>query len=393
MRSHRLLLVLALTPFLTITGQSLMGEQQGIASEPGKARVYVGTQTRAESKGIYLFLLDLTTGKLEPQGLVAETKNPTFLAFHPTRPLLYAVGELENAGAGGKRAGAVSAFAIDPATGKLTLLNQQPSGGPGPCHVAVDRSGKCVIVANYSGGSVSSMPIEEDGKLGPPATFIQFEGSSVNPQRQKEPHAHSANVDPANRFVFIADLGTDKIMVYRLDAAAGKLQPHDPPFASVEPGSGPRHFTFHPDGKYAYVLNELACTVTVFDYDADAGRLTAKQTIGTLPEGFSEKNTTSEVLVHPSGKFLYAANRGHDSIAIFAVNPQTGELTAVGHEPTQGSIPRNFGIDPTGQYLIVANQEGNTVTVFRIDQSSGKLSATDRVEVSVPMCIRMQLLP
>lgn len=350
--------------------------------------VYVGTYTRGDSQGIYHYRLDLATGKLTPAGITTGVVNPSFLAIHPNRRFLYAVNEISNFQ--GKKCGGVGAFAVDPESGALTLLNQQPSGGKGPCHLVVDKRGKNVLVANYSSGSVCVLPIGTDGRLGEQTAFVQHEGSSINPRRQKGPHAHSINLDIANRFAFAADLGLDKVLVYRFDADAGSLRPNDPPFASVAPGAGPRHFAFHPAGKFAYVINEIASTVTAFSYNADRGQLDTIQTAPTLPEGFDGNNSTAEVQVHPSGKFLYGSNRGHDSIAIFRIDQNSGRLSYEATRSTQGETPRNFGIDPTGRYLLAANQATGTVVVFRIDPDTGDLSATGIVvKVSMPVCVKM----
>jgi len=360
--------------------------ESGGGGDAGSCWVYVGTYTRGESKGIYLLRLDEATGRLESLGVAGEVANPSFLAIHPTRPLLYAVGEL--ADFAGKKAGAVSAFSIGE-TGKLTLLNQQSSGGPGPCHVAVDRAGRNVLVANYSGGSVACLPIQPDGRLGEATSFIQHEGSSVNSRRQKEPHAHSINLDAAGRFAFVADLGLDKILVYRFDAERGQLTPNDPPAASVAPGAGPRHFAFHPSGRWAYVINEMGCTVTAFAYDAQRGVLQPLQSVSTLPAGFTGTSYTAEVQVHPSGKFLYGSNRGDDSIAVFRIDPESGRLTPAGHQSTEGKTPRNFGIDPTGRWLLAANQDSDNVVVLRIDPERGTLQETGRsIGVPAPVCVK-----
>lgn len=362
-------------------------DPSGTGADSDGLRVYVGTYTGRSSKGIYLFHLDPATGRLEPAGLAAEVVNPTFLAVHPNRQFLYAVGEIGNF-AGGKT-GAVSAFSVDPDTGKLVLLNQQASGGAGPCHLVVDRTGKNVLVTNYGGGSVACLPIRTDGRLGEATAFIQHRGSSINRRRQQGPHAHSVNLDAANRFAFVADLGLDKILSYRFHAEGGKLAPNSPPFTSVTPGAGPRHFAFHPNGRYAYVINELNSTVTAFDYHAQRGALEPLQTVSTLPKEFRGRSTTAEVQVHPSGKFLYGSNRGHDSIAIFAVDVNTGRLRVVGHESTGGKTPRNFGLDPTGTWLLAANQTTDNIVVFRIDAKTGKLQATGRsIAVPAPVCVK-----
>ncbi len=359
------------------------------SAAPKEYLVYVGTYTGAKSKGIYVSRLDVATGKLSAPELAAETKSPSFLAIHPTAKYLYAVGEISDFG--GKPAGGVSAFAIDPATGKLALLNQQTSGGPGPCFVSVDRQGKCVLVANYGGGSVESIPLQADGKLGEVGTFIQHSGSSVNASRQKEPHAHSINVAPDNRFAFAADLGLDKVLIYKLDADKGTITANDPAFAAVAPGSGPRHFAFHPSGKFAYVISEILCTMTAFSYDAARGELKEVQTISTLPPGESVKAgySTAEVVAHPSGKFVYGSNRGHNTIVGFAVDTKTGKLTHIENTPTQGKTPRNFAIDPTGAWLLAENQDSDTIVVFHIDAKTGKLTATGQsIEVGSPVCAR-----
>lgn len=353
-----------------------------------KMWTYIGTYTGQGSKGIYLAEFDPGSGELKLVGLAAEVDNPTFLALHPSGKYLYAVGEISNFH--GKKAGAVSAFAIEPKTGKLTLLNQQSSEGAGPCHVTVDKTGKCVLVANYGGGSVASLPVGADGKLGEAASAIQHEGSSVDKGRQSAPHAHSINVDPANRFAFAADLGLDKILIYKLDPATAKLTPHDPPFAATPAGGGPRHFAFHPSAKFAYVCNEMQSSVTAFSYDADKGTLTALHTLSTLPEDYTKPgNSTAEVQVHPSGKYVYVSNRGHDSLAIFSIDEKTGKLTAVGHQPIGGKTPRNFGIDPSGKYILACGQGSASVHVHKIDPATGKLELTDaKIEVANPVCVK-----
>jgi len=351
--------------------------------------VFIGTYTNARSKGIYAFRMDGSTGALTPVGLVAETVSPSFLAIHPNRKYLYAANEVESFG--GAKSGAITAFSINASTGKLTELNQQPSRGAAPCHLVVDRTGKNVLVANYTGGNVAVLAVGPDGKLAPAvgAGFVQHEGKSVDAGRQEAPHAHSINLSPDNRFAFAADLGLDKVLIYRFDPANHSITANEPPAGIVPPGSGPRHFSFHPSGRFAYVINEMKSTVTVFDYEGTKGALRAKQTISTLPADFTGGTSTAEVQVHPSGRFLYGSNRGHDSISIFSIDPTNGQLTHVGNEPTQGKTPRNFGIDPSGSFLIAANQGSDSLVVFRIDQTTGKLTATGvRVEVPVPVCVK-----
>ncbi|MFQ5808091.1 MAG: lactonase family protein [Armatimonadota bacterium] len=359
-----------------------------MTSQNAKAMlVYIGTYTRGESEGIYVHRLDMATGELVSTGQAAETANPSFLALHPKAGFLYAVGELRQVE--GRPGSAVSAFAIDPETGGLTLLNQQLSGGAGPCHLTVDATGRYVLVANYGSGGVAALPIRDDGRLAPASDTVQHEGSSSHPKRQQGPHAHSINLAPDNRFAFVPDLGIDKVMIYKLDLGEGKLPPNDAPWAAVKPGAGPRHFAFHPTVRWAYVINELDCTITAFDYDASKGTLTQTQTVPTLPEGFEGTNTCADIHVHPSGKFLYGSNRGHDSIVIFAIDATSGKLTYIGHESTQGQSPRNFGIDPTGTFLLAANQRSDTIVTFRIDADTGTLTPTGHVaNVPTPVCVK-----
>lgn len=354
--------------------------------------VYVGTYTNTGSKGIYLLRLDPAAGRLKMEGIAAEVANPSFLALHPTGRYLYAVGEIADFQK--QRSGAVSAFAIDRERVQLTPLNQQPSGGTGPCHLSVDPAGRNVLVANYGSGSVAVLPIREDGRLGPSSAQVQHEGSGPNQRRQDRPHAHSIHVDPAGRFAFAADLGADKLFIYRFDAREGKLSPADPPAVATVPGGGPRHFAMHPNGRLAFVNNELTSSVTAFGYDPEKGSFTRIVTRSTLPDDFQGENTTSEVQVHPSGRFLYVSNRGHDSIAIFSIDADTGRLEPLGHEPTQGKTPRNFGIEPAGRYLLAANQHSDSIVVFRIDAETGKLEPTgSKVEVPAPACIRFWTAP
>jgi 6-phosphogluconolactonase len=363
-------------------------ESHAQPSAPGSKnlRVYVGTYTGGKSKGIYLFQMDPATGRLTPEGVAAETDNPSFLAIHPSRKYLYAVNEVGEFG--GQKSGAVSAFAIAPGTGKLTLLNQAASGGDGPCHLTIDKTGRNVLVANYGGGSVAVLPIQPDGRLAKATTFIQHQGSSINKQRQEGPHAHSAQLDAANRFAFVADLGLDRVFVYHFDPNRGALTPGTPPAVSVALGAGPRHFAFHPDGRYAYVIDELNSTVTAFAYDARTGELKTLQAVSTLPEGFIGENSTAEVQVSPNGRFLYGSNRGHNSIAIFAIAPKTGLLNYLGYEPTQGKTPRNFSLDPSGNYLIAANQDSDSLVVFRVDAGTGRLTPTGQVITTpMPVCV------
>ncbi|MFO1513093.1 MAG: lactonase family protein [Verrucomicrobiota bacterium] len=349
--------------------------------------VYFGSYTGAKSKGIYVARFDSATGKLTEPRLAAETRNPSFLAVSANQKFLYAVGEVDEAQ--GKRAGAVSAYKIEAETGKLTPLNQQTSGGTGPCHLSVDASGKCVLVANYNSGSIAALPLRFDGSLGEAATIIQHTGSSVNPQRQAGPHAHFICPSPDNRFALTADLGLDKLLVYQLDAAAAKLTTNHPPFAVVAHGAGPRHLAFHPNGKFVYAINEMALTITLFTYDPAPAALFEEQTISTLPAGYTatEKDSGAEIALHPSGKFVYGSNRGHDSIAVFSVDAKTGKLTPVQNEPTQGKTPRHFAIDPTGRWLLAENQNSDSVVVFAIDTETGRLKPAGQIiTIGSPVC-------
>jgi 6-phosphogluconolactonase len=356
-------------------------------AEPAKQRVYLGTYTGPKSKGIYVCELDSATGKLTEPRLAAETTNPSFLALHPDGKHLYCVNEVSKFL--DKNAGGVTAFSIDEKTGGLTKLNEQHSGGPGPCHLVVDREGKCVLVANYGGGSCAAVLLNQDGSLGDVSSFFQHEAKPVPAgTKPRPPRGHSINVSPDNKLAFCADLGRDEVVIYNLDAAAGKLTKHDPPAGHCPEGAGPRHLAVHPSGKYVYVINETQLTITAFAFDAAKGSLTPLQTISTVPEGFTG-GSTAEIVVHPSGKFVYGSNRGRNSIAIFQVDLNSGKLTAAGHQGEGIKIPRNFNIDLTGKWLLVGNQSGDSVLVFEIDQTSGALKPTEhKIDVGAPVCIK-----
>ncbi len=358
----------------------------------GKYWVYIGTYTGAKSKGIYRFQLDLATGQATEPELAGEITSPSFLAIHPKGNALYAVNEVSDFE--GKRTGAVTSYKLDPKTGQLQLLNQKPSEGAGPCHISLAGAGDHVLIANYGAGSIAAYPTQADGSLGAPTAAVQHRGMSVNRQRQEAPHAHSINVDPTGKYVVAADLGLDKVLIYRYDRSKGTLEPNDPAFAPLAPGSGPRHFAFHPNQKNAYVINEMLSTITTFAFDAKAGALNSLQTVSTLPDDFKGNTSTAEIQVHPNGRWVYGSNRGHDSIAMFSVQSETGMLTPLGHEPTGGKTPRNFGIDPTGRFLLAANQGSDTVTVFRINQDTGRLSPTGTsVKVGTPVCVKFLAVP
>ncbi len=349
-------------------------------------RVYIGTYTGPKSRGIYIAAFNLVSGRLGRPTLAASTPSPSFLALHPKLPVLYAVGETSQLGP--NKEGAVSAFRIEAQSGELTFLNREPSGGRGPCHLSVDSGGKWVLVANYSSGSIAVLPVEPDGRLGAARTIMQHHGSSVNAKRQAGAHAHFITTDPSDSFVLACDLGLDKVLVYRFDRLTGALTPNIPGAAVLEAGSGPRHLAFRPDGRRVYVVSEMASTVTAFDYDPERGALHQFQTVSTIPRDFGGDNIAAEVAVHPSGKFLYASNRGHDTIAVFRIDPATGMLTPVEYQSSWGKTPRHFAIDPTGRWLLAANQDSDRIVVFRINQRSGRLRPTGQVvDVGAPACV------
>lgn len=368
LRRHFLLPLLLL---LTLTAQQSPSAIRAVPAQD-KFRVYLGTYTGKDSQGIYLSELNVKDGSLSPPKLAVATGNPSFLAFHPNQRFVYAVNENE---------ATVSAYSIDPKTGLFTFLNSQPSQGGAPCHLTVDPTGKHVLAANYSGGSCICLPIEADGKLGKATSFHQHQG----PRK----HGHAIHVDKANKFAFCCDLGLDQVVIYRFDATTGKLTPHGA--FDTPKGAGPRHFAWHPDGKTAYINGETDLTVIACDYDAAAGKLTQKQVLSTLPADIQRNGgSTAETVVHPSGKFVYVSNRDpYNSIAIFAVDPETKKLKATGHQATGVKTPRNFAVDPTGQWMLVGNQSGNSVIVFKIDQTTGQLEPTKTsITVGSPVCVR-----
>jgi len=354
----------------------------------GKYFLYVGTYTKGESKGIYGFRYDSRSGRLSPLGLVAETANPSFLAVDPTHKFLYAVNELQDYK--GAKSGAITAYAIDRKTGKLSRLNEVASRGEDPCYISLDKTGKFVLVANYTSGNIAVFPVQKDGSLGEASAFVQHRGSGPNHERQEGPHAHWIETTSDNRFAVVADLGLDKLLVYRFDASKGTLTPNDPPAADLPPSSGPRHVAFTPDKRFAYSVNELKSTVTAFSFNAAQGVLKPFQTISTLPKDFSRENDTAEIHVAANGKFLYASNRGHDSIAEFSIDRKTGRLAFLHTFSTQGRTPRNFELDPTGSRLLVANEDTGDIFVFRLDPSDGRemLATDDSVKVPSPVSLR-----
>lgn len=379
------LLMFIMLGFAPLT--SLGGTSHSAKSSKRNYLAFVGTYTAQQSKGIYAYRFDATTGQLASLGLVAETSNPSFLAVHPSHKFLYAVNE--TADFQNQKIGAVSAFAIDGRTGKLTLLNQVASRGADPCYVAVDRTGKYVLVANYGGGSVAVFPVLKGGRLGEATSKLQYKGTGANPERQQSPHAHWIDFSPDNRFVVAADLGLDRLDVYKFDSTKGSLVPNHPAVVQVKPGAGVRHFAFHPSARFAYAVSEMDSSVTSFSYDPARGALRELQTVSMLPKDFSGKNDAAEIQVHPNGKFLYASNRGHDSIAVFSIDTAKGTLTPVEYVPTQGKAPRYFAIDPTGSRLFVANQNSGNIVVLQIDPVTGRLTATGQVlEIASPVCLR-----
>jgi 6-phosphogluconolactonase len=348
----------------------------------------VSAFSAGEEGAIHVYRLDVSSGRLEFLHKVTEVKNPFFLAVSSDYRVLYSIHEPGSYGGG--PSGEVAALALDRTTGKLAFLNRSATGGPAACYLDVDPFGRWVLAASYSGGSVSLLPIQADGRLGQATCLVQHEGSSINPQRQKKPYAHCIVADPTGRYAFAADLGIDKIMIYRLDPDAGKLLPNDQPFVRTPPGAGPRHFTFHPSQRYAYGINEMGNSVTVFRYDKRRGTLFELQTLSTLPAGWEGTSHCADVKVTPSGKFLYGTNRGHDSIAIYSVDKATGLLSLVGIEPSRGKNPQNLAITPDGSLLLIANMGGDNMVVFRIHRRTGRLSETGpEIRLPKPSCIML----
>jgi len=370
----------------------LLANYVSAAPATGQYLVYIGTYTdKGASKGIYAYRFNAATAELTSLGLAAETANPSFLAIHPNHKFLYSVNEVGDYK--GHKSGAVSAFSIDQATGRLTLLNQVESRGADPCYITVDKTGKYVLVANYTGGSVATFPVLADGRLGEASAFVQHTGHGPDPQRQEAPHAHSIDLSPDDRFAIVDDLGLDETLVYKFDSSKGSLTPNSPAFAKVAPGAGPRHFALHPNGKFAYVVNEMGWTVSAFGYDPGAGVLHPLQTISTLPKDFTGTNSDAEIEVHPSGKFLYASNRGHDSIAVFAIDASQGTLTPIEYASTKGKEPRHFEIAPGGELLFAANEHSGNVVVFRIDQQTGRLTPAEKeLQIGAPVCVKFMPL-
>lgn len=352
---------------------ALFGATAPLRAAGEKYAVYVGTIGNANR--IYAFALDADSGKMEALGECATTTRPSYLAISADNKHLYATGGMT---ASSRNPGIVASFAIDPKTWKLAPLDRQPAQGSDPSYLAIDHTGHWLFVANYQNGSVAVYPIKDDGGIGPSSDKIQYSGKGTNPGRQAGPHSHSIGLSPDNRFVFVADLGLDEFFVYKFDDKSGKLTPNEPPLATVEPGSGARHFQISADGKFIYLTGEIKSNVTVFAYDAEKGGLKSLQTVSMLPKDFAGANTASELRIHPNGKWLYAANRGHDSIVRFSIDAKTGMLAPEDWTPTGGKTPRQFNIDPTGQWMLVGNQDSDSIQEFKIDSETGKLAATDR---------------
>ncbi len=363
-------------------------------AKPSKTFLFVGTYTeslphvQATAKGIYGFERNADTGQLDYIDWFQAPPNPSFLAIHPTKDLVFCVSEVNDSG--DFPGGAVASFALDPVTGRLTMLDRHSSMGDWPCHITLDGSSRYALLANYLSGSVGVVPFNDEGKFQEGAVQVQHAGSSVNPDRQEGPHAHSVNMDATGQYAIAADLGIDQAKVYRFDAAQGTLTENSS--LTAAPGSGPRHFDFHPNRKWAYLLNEILATIDVCNWDVEAGTLESIQTINTLPADWEGHFSTADIHVHPNGRWAYNSNRGHDSISMYAIDQDTGQLELLGHEATQGNTPRNFTLDPEGEFLYAANQDSASVVVFRINQNTGRLEATGEiVEVPNPVCLKFCL--
>jgi len=344
---------------------------------------FVGTYTnKTESKGIYAFQFDVDTGKLSEKGVAAPSSDPSWVAIHPNGKFAYAANEA------GKQS-TITAFAIDANNAKLTQLNQVPAQGEDPCHLSFDKTGKYLFAANYSSGTVAVFPIQADGKLGEHTAVVKNAGElGPNKERQEGPHAHWVEATPNNKFVLVADLGLDRILVYKLDSTKGTLTPNDPPAVKLAAGAGPRHGALSPSGKFLYVVSELNSTVTAYSFDVNTGDGKQIQVVSTLPGDYHGRNDTAEIIVHPSGKWLFASNRGHDSIAVFSIDRADGTLHSAGNFPTGGKEPRHFAIDPSGHFLLAENQNTNNITVFKINYTTGALTHVAGVDgIPSPVCI------
>lgn len=372
-----------LVPFAAAFGGGGSGRRRG------ESYLYVGTYTSGGSKseGIYILRFDTETGKVTPHKIVRGVEEPSFLAVDPKGRYLFAVNETIHHE--GRQSGAVSSFAVNDGGGALTFINKQPSMGGAPCHLTTSRDGKFVLVANYVGGNAAVLPVGRDGALGEAVDLEQHSGSGPNKERQESAHAHSIILDGTGRYAFVNDLGIDRVMIYKFDGSNGKLSPNsDQAHYQTRPGAGPRHFKFHPSGKYAFVINELDMTISSLAYDPAKGALREVHTVSTVPNGYTGENTCADLHVHPTGKFVYGSNRGHDSIAAFRFDAAAGRLELIEHAPSGGKIPRNFAIDPAGKFLLVANQRSDSIVTFSIDRESGRLRPTGQAaSVPSPVCL------
>jgi 6-phosphogluconolactonase len=364
-------ILLALTYFLCMATSLVYGQI---------SYLYIGTYTRKTSEGIYVYQFNATTGDIKLISIAKDVVNPSFLAISADKRFLFSLG--------GSKGDSVNAFSIDKSTHHLTLLNSQSLGNSyGACYLQADQTGSWLIVGNYGSGSVTVLPIEPNGMLGPVSQTIQHEGKSIDPERQQKPFVHSINIAPNNRDVFVPDLGTDKIMSYTLDHKTDQLISSPIPFTTVTPGSGPRHFAFHPNGKFAYGINEMSATITAFNYNE--GALQSFQTVKNLPDDYTGRKWAADIHISPDGKFLYGSNRAHESLGIYKINAETGNLTLVGHQQVHGKTPRNFTIDPSGNYLLIANQDSDNIVVFKRNHETGALTFTGKeITISQPVCLK-----
>lgn len=350
-------------------------------------KVYIGSYSPADQMGINCYGFNPETGKMNFLSGTPGIENPSFLALHSNGRFLYAVSETD--GGEGNTSGGVASFRVISPKGDLEKINEVSSGGAAPCHISLDRSERVLMTANYNGGNIAVFPLGEDGSLGKMSSFHQHQGAGSDLPNQRSPHAHSINPDPSNRFAMVADLGLDKLFVYQLNPADGILIPHSPAFVQVKQKSGPRHLAFHPNGSLAYLINEIASTITVFEYDSKAGRLEEIQTVSTLPKDFSGRNSTAEVVVHPSGRYLYGSNRGHDSIAVFKIEESSGRLEPLQYKLSGGRSPRNFCLSPNGNFLLAANQRSDNLVVFPVERASGRLlDPVEEIRTNSPVCVR-----
>jgi 6-phosphogluconolactonase len=379
-----------LRPHAHVVALTLALSLHALVAAPADNLVFFGTHSVGPGRGISVAHFDSATGVLTQPQLVVEAPAPAFFVLAPDGRHLYACNS--NDFARGYTGETISAFSIEPETGRLTLLNQQPSAGADPSYVTLDATHRYVLVANYNGRSIAVLALNPDGSLGQRTAAIQHQGASVDPKRQTQAYAHSIRVDPTDHFALVADLGLDKLFVYRFNDKDGSLQPNDPPFVTVAPGSGPRHLAFGPKGRFVYLINEMASTIITYAWDSKRGVLDPRQTTSTLPAGFTGTNNCAEILVHPNGKFVYGSNRGHDTLAVFAIDGRTGQLSLVEHVATQGKTPRNFAFDPSHQWLIVTNHGSDNAMVFRVDGKTGRLKPQGQ-PISVPSPFGIGFLP